>query len=95
MGSIGIYKSAPIEKRIKIARDLGATWHAVKEKTEKHSFVKEWKKYDRGIKKKKKAKAYDIPKEVTWNYIPSCDNISIVTHDYTDSELKVVILMII
>lgn len=28
MGSIGIYKSAPIEKRIKIARDLEAIWHA-------------------------------------------------------------------
>lgn len=36
----------------------------------------------------KKAKAHDSPKEITWHYTHSCDNISIVTHDYIPSKLE-------
>lgn len=36
----------------------------------------------------KKEKAHDIPKEITWHFTHSCDNISIVTHDYIPSKLE-------
>lgn len=57
----------------------------------------EWKQYDTEAfkKKKKETRPHDIPKEVTRNYIPSCDNINTVIHDYIPSKLEVVILTVL
>lgn len=50
MGSIGIYKSAPIEKRIKIARDLEDFWHAAGLSC-KYAKERNWKTFlSRGVK---------------------------------------------